>query len=267
MSSSREMGRKQSFAVREQCAGRSIRRGRCGLALLLGVLLLPGAVQAADLLHAVPAASRQLVLVTTDAWTASAARVECFTRRAADAPWRREGAPLPALTGARGLAWGRGLHTIPPGATRRKREGDRCAPAGVFRITGAFGQLAPRALGPLRIGYRQVSEGWEAVDDPASRHYNRIVYRPALARPDWRSSERLWTGSHYRLAVDLAHNPQGVPGAGSCIFLHVWSGVRAGTAGCTVLRLADLRGLVRWLDAAAQPVLLQAPAGVAPRLP
>jgi D-alanyl-D-alanine dipeptidase len=220
--------------------------------------------RAADLSSAIPRASRQLVVVSTASWTASRATLERYERTASTESWQRVGVPIAVLIGQKGLAWGHGLHAIPAGAARIKREGDRCAPAGVFRITGAFGQLPPREAGTLRIPYRRVGAGWVAVDDPASHYYNRIVDQAQIARPDWRSAERLDAGSYYRLAIDLAHNPKHLPGAGSCIFLHEWTGHRTGTAGCTVLRARDLPRLACWLDARAEPVLLQAPRSVLP---
>ena len=39
-----------------------------------------------------------------------------------------------------------------------------------------------------------------------------------------------------------------VAGAGSCIFLHIWSAPAASTVGCTALALSSLRALVAWLD-------------------
>jgi D-alanyl-D-alanine dipeptidase len=249
MSSNGDLPRKQSFPAR-----------------WLALLALAGAAHGAELADAIPRASRQLIVVTTESWTASHAVLQRYERAGASEPWSRVGKAMPALTGERGLAWGLGLHAIPPDATRRKREGDRCAPAGVFRVTGAFGQLAPGELGALRLPYRRVTADSLAVDDPASRYYNRRVERSRIPRPDWRSAERLDGGPHYRLAIDLTHNPRHVPGAGSCIFLHEWTTHRTGTAGCTVLRAADLRALVEWLDADAQPVLVQVPQTAAPRL-
>jgi D-alanyl-D-alanine dipeptidase len=231
----------------------ALRLLRTAFAFLFTALSL---ARGANLADAIPRESRQLVAVSTGSWTNARATLQRFARTEDDGAWRAVGRPMVALIGERGLAWGRGLHAIPADAGRIKREGDRCAPAGVFRITGAFGQLAPKEIGPLRIPYRQADEGWEAVDDPASRHYNRIVDRRKVAQPDWRSAERL---RDYRLAIDIAHNPRCVRGAGSCIFIHEWTGRRTGTAGCTVLREADLLALVRWLDASAAPVLMQAP--------
>lgn len=113
--------------------------------------------------------------------------------------------------------------------------------------------------------YRQITPDTEAVDDPGSRFYNRIVQRGAVRQPDWKSSERMHEIPDYELGVIVAHNPRNQPGAGSCIFLHEWRGDRRGTAGCTVLLPPDLRALVRWLDAAKNPLLVQLPEGEVPR--
>lgn len=254
MSSSGGFARKQSFAP-----GKPARWLPRLHAFLVPWLLFAPPSQAGDLFQAVPRTSRQAVVVSTASWTSARAALQRYERPQPGAEWVPVGKAMPALTGENGLAWGRGLHPIPRGAPRIKREGDRRAPAGVFRITGAFGQLPPEKLGALRIPYRRAGTGWVAVDDPASRHYNQIVDRSKIGRPDWRSAEPLAEGRHYRLAIDLAHNPRNVPGAGSCIFLHEWIGDRRGTAGCTVLRGPDLLTLVRWLDVKTGPVLVQQP--------
>lgn len=220
---------------------------------------------AADFEKAIPRSCGQVVLVTTADWSASAATVRRFERVSPGAAWTPVGAAVPALIGERGLAWGIGLHAVPPDAAARKREGDRRAPAGVFRITGAFG--AEGKTGGLRLPVTVLSPTLEAVDDPGSRHYNRIVDRARIERPDWRSSERMGTVPDYALGLVVAHNPRNVRGAGSCIFLHLWSGRRRGTAGCTVLRERDLTQLARWLDAAREPVLVQLPQAEAARWP
>ena len=197
-----------------------------------------------------------MVLVTTADWAASVASLQRFERAEPGAEWSPVGQALPARIGERGLAWGSGLHAEPRGAAR-KREGDRRAPAGVFRITGAFG--VAEKIGGLRLPVTLLSSTLEAVDDPASRHYNRIVDRARVAHPDWRSSEKMGAIPDYVRGLVVAHNPRRVPGAGSCIFLHLWLPRRTGTAGCTVLRERDLTTLVRWLDAARGPVLVQLP--------
>jgi L,D-peptidoglycan transpeptidase YkuD (ErfK/YbiS/YcfS/YnhG family) len=76
----------------------------------------------------------------------------------------------------------------------------------------------------------------------------------------------------YRIGVVVAHNGPGVddglvPGAsgaaasggGSCIFLHVWNGPGSTTSGCTAMPDAALQEILAWLDASAEPVLVQLP--------
>ena len=64
----------------------------------------------------------------------------------------------------------------------------------------------------------------------------------------------------YRLVVWVGHNDAPVaPGGGSCIFLHLRSGPDATTAGCTAFEPEPMERLLRWLDPAARPVLVQLP--------
>jgi len=204
----------------------------------------------------IPKNCGQAVVVTTPAWTSPSGVLQRWTRPDGESPWKKVGKPVTVLVGERGLGWGLGLHRQPDDRGPRKTEGDRRAPAGIFRLTGAFG-LGPRAV--ARLAWQPVTPALEAVDDPASRFYNRIVDRTQIERPDWRSSERMATIPDYALGIIVAHNPQNIPGAGSCIFLHLWLGGRNGTAGCTVLRKPDLLVLANWLDPARQPVLVQLP--------
>lgn len=228
------------------------------MSFLVLYFALSGIGHAAELTRAIPSACRQLVLVTAPEWGSSRGILRRFERERGTR-WREIGGPRGALLGERGLAWGLGLHEQPPKAARRKREGDRCAPAGVFRLTSAFGrQPAAQSVG-TRFPYRQLVAGTEAVDDPASQFYNRIVQRGEVRMPDWKSAERMLEIADYELGVVVAHNPRNVPGAGSCIFVHEWRGERAGTAGCTVLRAPHLLDLVRWLEADKYPVLVQLP--------
>lgn len=205
---------------------------------------------------AIPETCSQVVFVTTPAWTSPTGKLQRWTRPDGDSVWEKIGAPVAVQVGARGLGWGLGLHRLPADNGPRKVEGDRRAPAGIFRLTGAFGTGTQTAG---RLPWQRVTPALEVVDDPTSRFYNRIVNRTHVAQPDWRSSERMAMIPDYALGIVVAHNPQNIPGAGSCIFLHLWLGTRNGTAGCTVLRKADLLVLADWLDPARQPVLVQLP--------
>jgi D-alanyl-D-alanine dipeptidase len=221
-------------------------------------------VQAVEL--NIPKNCRQLVLVTTTGWNASEATLRRFTRTHENAAWEKVGTPVPVLLGEHGLAWGLGRHAIPEDGAPRKVEGDRRAPAGIFPLGEAFGTRPRASLPGLKLPYRLLTPTLEGVDDPASRHYNQIVDRARIARPDWRSSEQMAAIPAYRLGVVVAHNAQRQPGAGSCIFLHLRMSGTRGTAGCTALREADLTALVCWLDPAQQPLLMQMPQEVARRL-
>jgi L,D-peptidoglycan transpeptidase YkuD (ErfK/YbiS/YcfS/YnhG family) len=206
--------------------------------------------------------ARQLVLVTTPSWGAVTGELARFERVGRGA-WRAVGgaaaAPVPVVVGRGGLAWGRGLHAPQPRGPQ-KREGDGCAPAGAFHLDVAFGR-AP-AVG-ARLRYVPIVATLECVDDPASSHYNQLVDRATVAAPDWKSAEAM---PMYSLGVVVEHNTaRPVPGGGSCVFIHGWSG-SDGTAGCTGMAEERLAELVRWLDPAAHPVLVQLPAVEAARL-
>jgi D-alanyl-D-alanine dipeptidase len=233
------------------------------IAAFLTLLFLPMITLAADVEKAIPPACEQLVMVTTADWATSTATLQRFERAGATAPWKPVGKPLSALIGERGMGWGAGLLTPPREAKAHKREGDRRSPAGVFRLTTAFGTAAKTS--GLKMPVLPLSPTLEAIDDPASRYYNRIVDRAQIAKPDWKSSERMSTVPDYALGVVIAHNPRQEPGAGSCIFFHLWLGNRRGSAGCTLLREADLATLIRWLDPAREPVLVQLPEAEVPR--
>lgn len=162
--------------------------------------------------------------------------------------------------GKAGLAWGRGLHPAaqhPEG----KQEGDGRAPAGIFKLGLCFadpGRMTLPATLDLPLRWATPDLWW--VDDPGSLHYNCLVDRREMP-VDWCSAESLLReDERYLLALEIRHNTDPVePGAGSCIFMHVWAGPEAGTAGCTAMALPDLLRLVAWLKADASPCLVQLP--------
>jgi L,D-peptidoglycan transpeptidase YkuD (ErfK/YbiS/YcfS/YnhG family) len=99
------------------------------------------------------------------------------------------------------------------------------------------------------------------VDDLASRYYNQIVDSTRVDRVDWVSCEDMWRADgRYAVGAVVGHNcAPAVPGAGSCIFLHVWAAPGVPTAACTAMALADMTAIAGWLDGAASPVLVQLP--------
>ena len=217
---------------------------------------LPGAAH-------LPATTCQLLLVRADEWTSSSARLQRFVRQNPAGTWQAIGNSIEVNLGRCGLAWGIGLHGDENRAGPRKQEGDGCAPAGMFAITGLFGDAGPDSpfARAAKLPYRQATENLKCIDDPLSRHYNQFVDLGARPARDWTSHEDMRRGDQrYAVGAVIAHNsPNPVPGAGSCIFLHVWQAAGVPTAGCTAGALADISEICSWLDAAAAPLLVQLP--------
>jgi L,D-peptidoglycan transpeptidase YkuD (ErfK/YbiS/YcfS/YnhG family) len=162
--------------------------------------------------------------------------------------------------GKNGLGQGRGLSQLDFKAAPKKKEGDNKAPAGVFRLGPAFGYAPARSARWVKLRYLPLTKQIEGIDDPRSRSYNRLVDRSKVAQVDWRTSEKMLRDDGlYKWGVFVEHNPAAIPGAGSCIFLHIWKNSATPTTGCTAMAEKDLVKLLRWLDPAAHPILVQVP--------
>jgi hypothetical protein len=212
--------------------------------------------------------STQIILVTTADWNAVNGRLQRYKRATEHADWFPVGKPIPIVVGRNGLGWGIGVIPTDAPEVRSpedpvKREGDGKSPAGIFSLGTAFGD-ASEPLHALKLPYLPLTPSIECVDDPASKHYNRIVDRSIVA-PDWHSSEHMRdAGEAYRWGIVVDHNatvpsdartPE--PRGGSCVFLHIWRGPDHGTAGCTAMSQSELEALMTWLDPARKPLLVQ----------
>jgi D-alanyl-D-alanine dipeptidase len=212
--------------------------------------------------------SKQLMVVTTPDWEAVDGRLQRFERKGDEEPWRAVGVAVPVVVGKSGMAWG--LGTVPADRLRLagdpvKREGDGKTPAGVFALGTAFG-FAGAEPAAWKMPYLTLTPTIDCVDDPDSSRYNRIADRAAMS-PDWNSAEHMRAvGENYRWGAVIEQNPADVKNAGSCVFLHVWSGAGQGTAGCTAMAKPLVETLLGWLDPAAQPMLVEMPAAQYTRL-
>ncbi len=209
-----------------------------------------------------PPSSRQLVIVRTHDWSSTTGTLHRYQRDPAPARWQPAGPPFLAVVGRNGLAWGIGLNAqTAPGEGPLKMEGDGRAPAGAFAFNTAFGYAPAGSVPWLRMPYVQAESSYRCVDDTGSRHYNRLIFEDRTVK-DWTSSEEmLRPDGQYRLGTVVEHNwgPRTRSGRGSCIFLHIWSAPGKGTAGCTAMAPEDMETLLRWLDPALHPVLIQLP--------
>ncbi len=205
--------------------------------------------------------STQLVLVISDGWDATTARLQRFARAGVDRNWTPVGRAMAVTIGRTGLAWGRGLHgqSSLPGPV--KREGDGKAPAGAFELPQAFGYAARPDAGQVKLPYLALTDDVVGVDDVKSRYYNRIVKLSQVNDKDWDSAETMRRSDGlYEWGVLVGHNTSPVAvGAGSCIFLHIWRGADKPTAGCTAMSRDDMLALLGWLDPQAKPLLVQLP--------
>lgn len=198
--------------------------------------------------------TQQLVTAVVDDWSSTHARLTLWQRTLTG--WEPIGDQWPAVIGKAGSAWGIGL--APAGREGpTKHEGDMKSPAGVFAFRSVYGyaETPPRNW---RMPYEQ-STDLECIDDPASDHYTKIVDRKQVAS-DWESAEQMRReDTVYEWVVDVAHNPDAKPGAGSCIFLHIWSDPESTTAGCTAMDKPKLEHLLNKLDPASKPLYVLLP--------
>jgi L,D-peptidoglycan transpeptidase YkuD (ErfK/YbiS/YcfS/YnhG family) len=193
--------------------------------------------------------SRQCLLVITPSWTSTSGVLTVFTRSGDDTAWIQRGGKIPVVLGKNGLAWGRGLACVRSFPGPVKKEGDERAPAGIFRLSSAFGYAPATEARGIKLPYIAITSQSEAIDDPASHYYNQLVERSRISVPDWRSSEKMQRADDvYRWGVVVDHNTPPTKGAGSCIFLHVWRGPASVTAGCTAMAEPNLKALIAWLD-------------------
>jgi L,D-peptidoglycan transpeptidase YkuD (ErfK/YbiS/YcfS/YnhG family) len=225
------------------------------LCLALGMMIGTGAAATAPLRR-----SHQCIVVVTDNWSATTGVLRAFERNESGDRWKPRGPGVRVVVGKKGLAWGLGLVALQARGEPIKIEGDNKAPAGIFRLRSAFGYAPGHSANWVRLPYLALSKQIEGVDDSRSRYYNQLVDRSKVARVDWRTSEQMLRNDDlYKWGIFVEHNRDARPGAGSCIFLHVWKGQAAPTAGCTAMPENEIVKLLHWLDPAAHPVLVQMP--------
>jgi len=200
--------------------------------------------------------SLQAIIVTTPAWNSVRGTARTFERKNTKSNWKAVGDEFPIVVGRSGLG------NDPTGPTSgsvesspSKHEGDGRSPAGFFPLTSSFGN---NDVG-TKLPFTKLDDFTECVDDTKSGFYNEIVNRMRVGNFDWKSSEKmLAVGPQYDLGVFVAYNSYpAVRGNGSCIFLHIWKDADTGTSGCTAMTKENLERIVRWLDPAKNPYLIQ----------
>lgn len=188
--------------------------------------------------------ARQLVTVEAPRYDTTYASLETWER--SGACWVAVSGPWSARIGENGFS----DHHI---------EGDGTSPAGMFPISSQMYGTAPDP-GVKGSYHRLVCGDWWD-EDPRSPTYNTFQHVPCGTTPTFGGgSEALWkqAAPYPSFAVVEFNTDPAVPYAGSAIFLHADTG--SPTDGCVSLPLGELDRVLRWLDPAAAPIIVMAPA-------
>lgn len=195
--------------------------------------------------------SQQLVLVISQDWDSSSAKLFRYQKNEFHSHWQRVGQPISVVLGKNGMAWSKDFANSEGPI---KREGDLRTPAGVFSLGKAFGFQVFNDQ--ISMPYFQIKNDTECVDDSSSIYYNQIVNRHSIKNPDWNSAELMRSVPLYQLGMSINYNVKpAVSQAGSCIFIHQWRNSEIGTAGCLAMSRDHLLQLLNWLKLEGHPVI------------
>ncbi|WP_373072516.1 L,D-transpeptidase [Sulfurimonas sp.] len=188
----------------------------------------------------------QIVLVVADNTNTNKAKLQCFEDN------KKVGKTIDVNIGKNGL--GLGVSKLTPNFDIKiyKREGDKKAPLGIFKLTRVFGYEKNIKT---NMPYIQASKDLICVDDSDSKDYNRIIKMPSIKPKSFEIMRR--DDDQYKLGIVVDHNKKQIKQAGSCIFLHVQKTQDSPTAGCTSMKYEDLKKIVEWLDPKKDPMLIQ----------
>ena len=197
----------------------------------------------ASRLRTLPAGTTQVIVVKASGFGTSTGTLQAYGKK--NGAWTPAFASMPAKLGTKGFK-------------DSKVEGDLTTPTGVYSFGGTMYGIAGNP--GVRYGYHKLVENDWWNENPATDGYNSFFHG---ADPGG-ASEALWEiDPQYRYFAVINYNiPVRVadPPRGSGIFLHVMVPGRS-TAGCVALAESDLVKVLRWLDPAAEPRIVMAPAG------
>lgn len=168
--------------------------------------------------------------------------------------------------GKGGMAWGDGLLDNQVKKGKRKQEGDKKTPAGIFNFGTAFGYAPKENVDFISMPYLCSESDYFCVDDVNSKFYNQIVSSQKVEK-DWESSEDMKRKDElYEWGIFVEHNTPPKRLNGSCIHLHIWRGKGKPTAGCTATSKENMIQILSWLLPNKNPKLIQVTSAIYPRL-
>jgi len=192
-------------------------------------------------------ANEQIVLVVSDDFSSKKAVLSCFedNKKVFDS--------FEVNIGENGLGFGLGKIELAQSETEPiKQEGDKKAPIGIFTLDAIFGYEKDLKT---EMPYLYANENLICVDDSDSPFYNQIIEMPSEKPNSFENMRR--DDAQYELGVVVGHNKNQIKQRGSCIFLHVEKSEDTPTAGCTAMRLEDIKKIIYWLDKNKNPILIQ----------
>ncbi|MBU1658518.1 L,D-transpeptidase family protein [bacterium] len=193
--------------------------------------------------------SQQIVLVVSDDFSSSKAYLECYEDN------KKVFDTMEVNLGKNGLGWGLGEVLLEQKKSQPiKKEGDKKAPAGVFKLVSIFGY---EKMFNYNLPYIHAENNIICVDDVHSKYYNQIMPMPIKQPDSFEFMKR--DDAQYELGIVVAHNKHAEKTKGSCIFMHVYKSKNEPTAGCTAMRLEDIKKIASWLDENKNPLLIQIP--------
>lgn len=196
------------------------------------------AATVADTLKTVSSNS-QLILVTSNGYGTSQATIQTFERDG-QGQWR-------AVHHVSGYIGKYGFAQV-------MSEGGMKSPRGKYSIGTAFGRSGNPGT---KLPFRAITPDDVWVDDSNSPLYN-TWQKASQNNGRWNSAEKMDI-PQYTYGFVINYNTDArTPGKGSAIFFHVSSGY---TAGCTGTSQGNVVSILKWLDPAKNPVIIQSPTG------
>ena len=200
---------------------------------------------------------KQLMVVLTEGWDKLQGTLYCFDMQGGK--WKLK-FTNPVVVGSKGMGLGDGIISLNSPGVPIKKEGDLKSPAGFFTIGTAFGYAGKKDAAWIKDRYIKASDTLICVDDVQSPNYNRLVQSDTI-KSAYNSHEDMHRRDDaYKWGLFVNHNAVNPsPGAGSCIFMHIWKDDQHGTAGCTAMQETDILKLLHWINAEKHPLLVQMP--------
>ena len=198
---------------------------------MFGVMLMALSLAAPASAAPAPAGQpTQWIVVGVPETTATTGTLTAFQR--VGQQWKVVLGPIKAIVGELGIG--------------APADGVYRTPEGTFTFDQAFGrQPNPGTKMPY---FQATDQDWwdEDASSPTYNTHVRSAQNPSSI------TENLYdSGPVYDYAVNIAVNPQRIPGKVSGIFLHVTNG--SPTWGCVAIGREEMRSVLTWLDPAADP--------------